>query len=206
VVGKRCAISGVPNFLDNTLQPWREKLAHAAKGHGALEEALEARAIKEILSLSVAGKGRVEEIRKLYPFGMSADVMKSILADTRLALHQTTLVTRAVIATLCGLLGIGLFYAVFFTGFEAEHTVRWTRTNSFALDVAILGAALGCAWALLNLATFVALRRRFPQLHLAYAQKIGKTGYCMLGGIAMAFAAIIAIAPLKPLWLAALLR
>ena len=101
VVGKRCAISGVPNFLDTPLQPWCDKLHQAAIGKASLEPAIEARALHEILSLTVSGKGRIEEVRRLYPFGLSPAAMTSILADMHLALNKTTLKIRAVIAVLC---------------------------------------------------------------------------------------------------------
>lgn len=205
-VGKRCAISGVPPFLDEPLQPWRGKLHEARLGKGSLEEALTARALREIMSLTIAGKGRIEEVRRLYPYGLSGEAMNSLLADTQLALNRTTLKTRTVIAVLCAVVCAGLFYLWFVAGFEARVTMGWMRYNGLAADVALLGGALAASWGALNFSTRFVLRQRFPQHALALQQKIGKTGYGMLGGIAAAFILCLLLAPVKPLWLAMLMR
>ncbi|MDR3451130.1 MAG: hypothetical protein P4M15_15530, partial [Alphaproteobacteria bacterium] len=68
------------------------------------------------------------------------------------------------------------------------------------------GAALAASWALLNFAARIVLKRRFPKLAIALKQKIGKTGYTMLAGVAAAFVACLLLAPYKPLWLALLMR
>ncbi|MDR3449321.1 MAG: hypothetical protein P4M15_06185, partial [Alphaproteobacteria bacterium] len=87
-VGKRCALMGVPNFLDDALAPGREKLKQAAGGHGALESALDLRALREILALSVSGRGTPEAVRKIYPFGLSNEAVSEILTHTRLAINK----------------------------------------------------------------------------------------------------------------------
>lgn len=205
-VGKRCAITGVPNFLDGPLEPWRDKLRLAAQGKGRLEEALEARAINDVLSLFVAGKNRVQDVRRLYPFGLSAEVMTALLSDVHLALNRTTLKTRAVIAALCGLLCAALFYALFFAGVEARLTFGRARYVALAFDPTVLCAALGASWAILNFSTRFVLQRRFPQMQHALQQKIGKTGWAMLGGIAVVFIVFLWLAPVKPLWLGMFMR
>jgi hypothetical protein len=205
-VGKRCALSGVPPFLDAPLQPWRDKLHQVGQGKASLEEAVSARALREILSLTVAGKDRIEEVRRLYPFGLSPDVMNSMLTDMRLALNKTTLKIRTVIALLCvGVCG-ALFYGWFGTGLEARTTLHWSRVNGCAADSALLLLALAASWAVLNFSTRFVLMRRFPQLVLALQQKIGKTGYGMLSGVTAAFILFVTLAPIKPLWLSFLMR
>ncbi len=199
-VGKRCAIMGVPNFLDDTLKFWREKLHQAALGKGPLEEALEVRALKEILALAVSGKGTVEEVRKLYPFGLSAEAITGSLSDTRLALNAVTLKTRAIIAALCAATCAGLFYLLFVKGSHARITAGWNAAMVGGADLIILCLALGASWAILNFSTRFVLQKRFPQLSVALQQKIGKTGYAMLGGIVAAFVLFILLSPVKPLW------
>ncbi len=206
VVGKRAAIIGVPNFLDASLQLWNDKLRQAALGKTPLSEALEVRALKEILSLTVSGKGYVENIRKLYPYGLSIDCIKSILNDMRLALNKVTLKTRALIAVLCTVVCLALFYVVFAFGIETQLTIRQGRLASFIFDLVLLSATLSASWAILNFSTRFVLQRRFPQLKLALQQKIGKTGYSMLGGIILAFVACILLSPIKPLWLISVLH
>jgi hypothetical protein len=197
-VGKRCALLGIPNFLDTALQPWRDKLHRLA-----LDEAIEARALKEILSLTVAGKGRLNEIRKLYPLGLSPEAIESIVADMQAALNKTTLKTRAVIAALCGIVSTMFFYFLFVAGFEILLTRNWSRFAEAAIDIGLLAATLGASWACLNFSTRFVLKKRFPQLTLSLKQKIGNTGFGMLGTIILLFVLCMTLAPMKPLWLAA---
>lgn len=200
-LGKRCAISGVPNFLDSSLRPWLEKLRLAALGTAPLESALDARAIDEILSLTVAGKGQAKEVRRLYPFGLSAEVVSALLTYTRLALNKTTLKFRAATAVLCVALSAAFFYALFFEGIEWGVTLAWNRYAAFGFDLAALAAALGISWAVLNFTIRFILKGRFPKRTYALTQKIGKIGYGMFAGIAVAFVVVLFLAPVKPLWL-----
>jgi hypothetical protein len=199
--GKRCVITGVPFFLDASLQPWREKLEQAAKGKGSLDDAITVRALKEILALIVAGKGHTNEVRRLYPFGLSPNVITSILSDTRLALNRTTLHTRSIVAASCSVVSTILFYVFFVLGFETKVTTDLKLSIRAAIDTSVLITALAASWAILNFATRFALRRRFPQLQMAVKQKIGKTGLTMLGGITICFIATLVLTPLRPLWL-----
>ena len=200
-VGKRCALVDVPTFLDEPLTPWRDKLHLAAEGKATLESAIEARAIKDVLSLTIAGKGNLKEVRKVYPFGLSQEAIKSLLADTDAALKKTTVKTRAIIATLCVALCIGLFYKLYATGFLTWMTMGKSRLASFATDMTVLTLALGSSWLVLNFTTRAVLRRRFPTFIFALQQKIGKIGLSMLSGIVIAFALFIRLSPLPSAWL-----
>ena len=204
-VGKRCALSGVPNFLDTSLKPWRDKLRLAAVGQAPLEDAIEARALNDILSLTVAGKDRERDARRLYPFGLSSEALAAILTDMRLALKKTTLKTRTVMAVLCFALSAAFFGLLFEGGIEGGMTFGWNRYAGLGFDFAALTCALGASWMIVNFSTRFALQRRFPRLPHALQQKIGKTGYSMLGAITAAFVTLLFLAPVKPLWLAWLL-
>jgi hypothetical protein len=206
VFGKRGIIFGVPNFLDASLQPARDTLRAAATGKGPLEAALATRAISEIFALVTAGKGRTDQVRKLYPFGLSAEAITVILADTHLALNQATLKIRTMIAVACVLLCAGLFDRLLMTGFFARATAPLGGIGSLIASLGLLAAAGGISWALLNFATRAILRKRFPALPLALRQKIGKTGLLMLGGIVVIFIALMLLAPVRVLGLAVLLR
>ncbi len=200
-VGKRCVIVGVPPFLDLSLKPWMEKLHLAALGKAPLDFALQARAIKEIFSLVVSGKGNMREIRKYYPYGLSSGTLESMLSDMKDALREMTLTARWLAAALCASLSAGFFYVLFPNGLEYRLMQNAGPLASFGFDVAALAAAFGAGWAALNFSARFALRRRFPQSPLALKQKIGKTGYALFAVIAAAFFAAIALAPLKPIWL-----
>jgi hypothetical protein len=204
VVGKRCAISGVPAFIDDTIKPWRDKLHQAALANAPLEEALEVRAIKEILALTVSGNGRSDEVRRLYPFGLSTEAITSILTDTKLALNVATLKTRSIIAASCSVICVIAFYALFMTDAHESFTLGWQSITVAGTDIAILALALGLSWAVLNFSTRFVLQRRFPQLSVALQQKIGKTGASMLGGITAGYLLFILLSSIKPLWLVSL--
>lgn len=204
--GKRCMLMGVPNFLDDTLKPWREKLHQAAQGTATLDEAMQGRALREILALTMSGKGRAEEVRKVYPFGLSTEAIASILADLQLALNHVTLKTRAMIAALCAGICAAFFYFMFMTDSHAQLTHGMANPIVLGLDSAILAAALGISWATLSFSTRLVLQKRFPQHAVALQQKIGKTGFVMLGAIIAAFAIILLFAPMKPLWLTIFMR
>jgi len=201
-VGKRCAITGVPNFLDHALKPWRDKLRMAAFGHTSLEEALGARALKEILSLSVAGHENEKDVRRLYPFGMSSEVIGTILHDMHLAVKKTTLKTRTIMALFCGAAASAIFYVYFFKGLEEKLMFGMNPNIAMGIDFGVLAAALAASWMILNFSTRLALQSRFPQMKYALKQKTGKTGLSMLGGISAMFVLILLLSPLKPLWLA----
>jgi len=201
-VGKRCAISGIPNFLDHTLKPWRDKLRMAAFGQTPLEEALGARALKEILGLSVAGKGNEKDVRRLYPFGLSSEVIGTILSDLHLAVKKTTLKTRTIMALFCGAAASAFFYIFFMKGLEGHLMLGVNPNLAMALDFAVLALALGVSWVILNVSTRLALQSRFPQMQYALKQKTGKTGISMLAGIGAMFLLFLLLAPVKPLWLA----
>ncbi len=204
--GKRCAISGVPNFLDLSLKPWRDKLHLAAFGQAPLEEALKARAIKEIFSLVVGGKGSEREARRLYPFGLSSEAISTMLNDLALALKKATLATRTIIALICGGLCAAFFYAFFVKGLDGRLMVWGRFGNDIALDALVLAAAFLISWLALNFSTRLVLQCRFPQMPHALQQKIGKTGLTMFAGIALTYVFFLLLAPVKPLWLAQLLQ
>ncbi|MDE1902072.1 MAG: hypothetical protein KGI37_10585 [Alphaproteobacteria bacterium] len=206
VFGKRGAMMGVPPFLDEPLQRWRDKLRAAAAGKAALGDALDARAMRDILALTVAGRGRIEPLRKLYPFGLSEGAMKTMLADMRLALNRATLKTRAVIAAASAALCAALFYLAMMTGFAAHLCAGLPAAAGAGIYMAMLAAGLTASWGALNFSTRLVLKKRFPQLQFAMQQKIGKTGYAMLAGIVAIFILMMMLSPAKPLWLGLLLR
>jgi hypothetical protein len=118
-----------------------------------------------------------------------------------LAINQTTLKTRAIIAVLCVVIGAIVFDRLMMNGFLAVATKGGGAFAGFAVYLAVLAAALGISWATLNFSARFVLKKRFPQLTFALQQKIGKTGISMLAGISVAFVGFLLLAPVKPLWL-----
>ncbi|MDD4616343.1 MAG: hypothetical protein PHW76_04400 [Alphaproteobacteria bacterium] len=204
-VGKKCVLSGIPNFLDLTLKPWREKLHLAALGRGPLEDAMGARAVQDLLNLSLAGKANEKEVRKLYPFGLSSEAIQSMLRDVREGLKRATLRTRAGVASFCVLASALFFFVFFMQGFEARLTQNADTRTVFWIDFGALLAALAASWTILTLSIRFSLQRRFPSMKHSLQQNIGGIGLGMVGAIMAAYAALLLLSPVRPAWLISLL-
>lgn len=199
--GKKGLFLDLPPFLDKSLQPWREKLKKAVHGQATLEPALEARAIREALMLTLSGRGTPQELKKIYTIGFSQDAMKEILSDLQLALKRFTLQTRSVVAIACVALSAALFAGIFLTPLHDQLTGSLNWRVVIPIDLALPAMCMGLGWLILSSSIRFVLQRRFPKLQLAFRQKIGKTGWSMLGGIAAVYIIILALAPVKPAWI-----
>jgi hypothetical protein len=197
-VGKRCVLSGVPNFLDFTLRPWREKLHAAALGQASVDDALGARAVKDVLCLVVAGNGTERHVRRAYPFGMSSEAILAMIKDMRLALKKKTQNTRAAVALACFLIWGAVFFAHFVKGLAVGDLAN---VQAFGADLTLLAVALISSWVALNLAARVVLKQYLPDAPYALQQAVGKIGLGMFLGITAAFVVSLLLAPVKPLWL-----
>lgn len=185
--GKRCSLLNVPPFLDEALQPWREKLDQAARGNGPIEPAIEVRALREALSLHIRSKGQVKELRRLYSVGLSTEVMQEIFTNLRRALNRFTLHHRTLIAVLGGTLSTALFFSVFLTSLHQRLTENWSHGATTFANFALLISAMLLSWLALGYAARISLKKRFPNLTVPFQQETGKTGYTMLAGIAVAW-------------------
>lgn len=203
--GKRCYIMGVPPFLNISLKPWLDRLKQAVSGAGALEPVLEARALREIMALTVAGRGRADEVRRLYPYGLSPETIKTVLSDLRLALNRVTLKTRSVIAGASVLVAALLFHFSFAAGWLNAGILGRNTGLSLLATLILPVLVAGLAWAGLSYATHLVLKKRFPSMQLAVKQKIGKTGLSMIAAIVGVYILFLLLAPVKPLWLAVIL-
>ncbi len=204
--GKKGLMSGLPAFLDESLRPWREHLARAAKGTEPLDKALEARALREALALELEGKGDPKALRRLYPIGLSPDAAKDILRQTSLAVRHITVLARGTAAALSVMCAAGLFAALFLTPWRAQLVQMVESSNLIAaFDLLLPLGVLGLSWFGLTHATRWTLRRRYPRTNVALGQKIGWIGYSALTVILLSYAVVLAMAPAKPAWLLRLL-
>jgi hypothetical protein len=208
VFGKRGFLMGVPPFLDEALQSPRGSLAHAADGEDTFDAALEARAIREALIIDLRGKGGdVKELRRLYPIGLSPAAAASILKDMKRALTYFTKRVRVIAAVTGSLIGVGILAGWFLTPLNAVLTRNMPIALGALADGLMFALALGFGWVLLSKAVQIALRRRFPHLHMHITMRrpIGPVGYTMLTFTALAGIATMFLAPLRPVWLETLL-
>jgi hypothetical protein len=205
VFGKRSMLMGVPAFLDDSLQPWRERLKEASRGLVPLDAALEARAIRDALMLELSGQGDVKNYRKLYSVGFSPNAMQEILTDMRRALNYYTRHVRVAVAIGGGLLAAGLLAGFMLLPWHAQMQQGWPWTAGLLSDLVFVAVLMGLSWAALSGSMRVALRRRFPNRKISLRRNVGKTGWIMLGGIATSWLLMLVFMPAPPLWLSYLM-
>ncbi|MDD5587207.1 MAG: hypothetical protein PHY92_09710 [Alphaproteobacteria bacterium] len=181
--GKRGLMSGIPSFLDESLKPWREHLARAAEGTESLDKALEARALREALDLKLSGKDLVNDLRRLYPIGLSSKTAGEILDHMEKALRRITLRERLIVAVLSLFLSAALFTGLFLTPLHAAITKNLTPRFVLLVESLLPAAAIGLSgFAFVHAAKWV-LQRRYPRSDVRLTQSIGRIGYGTLAGI-----------------------
>lgn len=205
IFGKRGVMMNVPPFLDEALEPWRNKLKQAVAGKAPLEQALEARAIREVFGFEITGKGSVKELRRIYSIGLSNQVAQEIFTHMRLALNVITFKLRSGIAAAWVFVAAGLFWT-WFTSLRQQIVPVPAIAQGGLCDMALLLAVMVSGWLSLSSAIRFILQRRFPQFRIPLQHKIGKTGYAMLTGIVLAFIAIVFLEPHKPVWIELLMH
>jgi len=189
--GKQGRLSGVPAFLDESLAPARLKLASAAKTGSSLHAALATRAIKDAFELVVSGKNKVNDLRRLYPVGLSAEAAQEIMANLNLCFRNSTARTRLIVSGLCVLVSTALFGGMFMTPLFT-HLTQMTGTMGAPLIKALMPlAALSASWFTLQQSAKSVLRRQYAGLKIAGRQSIGRTGYAALGTIAALYLALL---------------
>ena len=201
--GKKGSLMGVPTFLDTALESAREALRQTAQGQNHFNEATKTRLMRDALALLLTGSNTVNDLRRIYPLGLSAEVAAEILANMRRALNNTTKSRRILVAVLCMIASAALFGGVFMTDIHAMLTQNLLPMMQLGVDIAVLGTALLVSWFVLSSSAALALRKRFDG-KTALLQSTGKAGAIMAAGITALFAAAVALAPVKPMWLSLL--
>ena len=199
--GLRGALLAVPPFLDDVLAPALEALQQTAKGKARIEAALGFRIMKEALALQLQSKGTAQELRRLYPIGLSPDMGKRILQAMRQSLNQITLRMRSAVAAGSAVISGGIFAGLFDTSLHNGLTTGWPPALVAAFDFGVLMAACFGGWLALSSATRLWLHRRFPNMKVPVIQQTGKTGYMMIGGMVALFALAVILCPHKLVWM-----
>jgi hypothetical protein len=192
--GKKCVLLGVPAFLDDVIEPWRDKLKQATLGKTVLEAALEVRVIRDALALDLNGKGQVFELRRKYPLGLSPDVTKEIMTNIRLAINRYTLRIRTLVAVTCSLLSTLIFTIVLASPLRAKVIQSLSSTSTLMFDIIFPMIITALSWVTLNASTRFVLKRRFRNQPVSLHQKLGKTGHTMLAVIVIIYLIIYATA------------
>ena len=197
--GKRCVLGGVPYFLDDALSLARDNLARTARGIAKIESATSARAIRDSIALHISGKSTVNDLRRLYPYGLSPEVAKEITTNAKLAISRTTLRLRMIAAAVITAVGLGGTAFLYLTPLHAQLTQGQPLRVIMMADLAFPALLAIAGWVFLGLAARMALKNKFPSLKQVFIQKTGKTGMAMMVVLVLGWAGILYLS--KSLWL-----
>ncbi|HAX90878.1 MAG TPA: hypothetical protein DCY07_01530, partial [Rhodospirillaceae bacterium] len=186
-VGKLARLSGVPAFLDESLTDARRELVRAAHGAVPLEQTLTVRVLSDALKLALTGKVTPNDLRRLYPVGLSGEAAKEIMDNMTLALKTETRSTRIMTAILCIIISGAVFAGVLMTSFLSALPSITALLVKAALPVIVLGVN----WAILTQTARWGLKRKFPTIAMTSKQNIGRTGYATLAAILVLYGAIV---------------
>ncbi len=186
-LGKNGRLSNVPLFLDRSLEKARKTLAQAAKGHGSLEKISGFRLIREAQSLVLSRKTSPNDLRRLYPVGLSGAAAQEIMKNSGLALKHFTSNARLVVSSAAVLLSAALFSGFFLFPPAASFLQTLSPQMLLALKIFLPAATLGGTWLALHSAARYALKRRYPKAKIAATQQIGRIGVSTLVFIAVLY-------------------
>lgn len=190
VFGKRQRLFGVPSFIDDSLKPWRDQLADAAKGKGSLSTALEARLIKDALQLTLNGKGQPNELRRLYPIGLSESTALLILHHLRQALTRATRNVRLASAATVAAVSFGALFLLLNSALLTP-LARLREPLGYALHGGVLILMLATVWLALNQATRWILAKKFGLQGIGLRQNIGAIGIATMGLVVLGYGLLL---------------
>lgn len=193
--GKRGMLFNMPAYLDKALQPFRTHLARATTDSDALGKALKARAMMDALNLKLEGKTNPNDLRRLYPVGLSIDMAKEIMKLMDAALRHMTARLRLIVAGISFLLGAGamawLYLTPLYLNLAFGHSLFYIRM----LDIAPPLAVMAASWFGMAYAMRWALNRKFPGVKIRLSQNLGKTGYIAVGALGLSYFVIRHLLP-----------
>ena len=181
--GKQGKLSGLPAFLDEALAGARLHLDKAAKGREPLEMALSARAIKDAFGLVLSGKTHPNDLRRLYPVGLSGETAQEIMQNLGLYFRNSTARTRMIASFVYLVICAGGFAALCYSPLLPALTVTLGKPLTGLVKMLVLMTALAGYWQTLRMAARSKISKQFNQAQISMAQTFGRTGYATLGVI-----------------------
>jgi len=189
--GKLGKLSGIPPFLDSSLQEARKHLADAVAGREPIEMALGARAMNEAFGLVLAGKTHPNELRRLYPVGLSGQAAQEIMKNLTQYFRKATARTRLIVSTVCVLVSAMAFCGLFFTSAFNTLAAMGGKLLVAAIKGGFLATALGATWLALQLGARSALSKQLKGTKVAAQQSLGRTGATALGIMTLLYLIIL---------------
>jgi len=195
--GKKARLTGVPAFLDQSLKTQREYLLNASKGKTKIETALKARVMKDALKLSLSGKTHPNNLRMIYPVGLTGNTAKEIMKHMGLALKKETMKVRTISASLCTIMSVSIFASIFMTSFYKETHTQYKASAMIAGEIALPAITLLITWFTLHSFAKNILKHRFPSATIKTSPNIGTRGYIAMAIIIFSYIAMISYAKMN---------
>ena len=189
--GKNNRMAGVPLFLDAALESTVALLKALAKGHGKIDPILKARMMHNALSLTLQGKKHPNELRRLYPVGLSAKIAKEIMTNMSLAVRNITRKTRIIVGSIFTLLAIGVFAGLFLTPLYAQMTTGWNPFLLYTVLALLPIITIGKCAVLLLYSSHHVLQKNFKKIKIGKTQPLGRAGYSLFAMIAASYLLIL---------------
>lgn len=188
VFGKKSRLLNVPAYLDRALEEARKILAAAARGEADIEKTSSFRLMREALSLALKGKTSPNDLRRLYPVGLSPQAAQEIMRAMGLALKALTARAR-LIASLAFVIGsAGVFAGFFFSGLPSFLAERFGEKGLLTVEILLPLLTIGIAWTGLLQTAQGSLKRKYPEASVGGQQDLGRRGAAALAVILMVYA------------------
>jgi len=189
--GKNKKLAGVPAFLDQGLREARKNLTGAVAGRIPLEMALSTRAINDAFSLILSGKTHPNNLRRLYPVGLSGEAAQEIMENLVQLFRRSTMRTRLIVSSVSLVLCLAAFTGLSFSSAFANLATMGGTYLVIPIKILIPMIALSVTWLALQQASKAALRKQLKQAKIAAPQSIGRTGAAALGVILLLYLIIL---------------
>ncbi len=188
--GKKGYLSGVPAFLDAALTSKLNDLQAVADGHGSIDKLLKIKLISDGLKLVLQRKTNPNDLRRLYPVGLSADMATKIMGLLIKALKNVTRTQRLMTAILGTGLSAGIFYALFLSPLRTQLVASISDKTLLVTEVVTPLLLVAATYLGIEAVAKNALKRRYPDVPIPAGQDIGKIGYVAIAVIFALYAAM----------------
>lgn len=119
LLGLKCVILDLPNFLDTALDEPVARFEAGVKQPGTLSKALEIRVCREAFGLLQLKDTNAKMLRQLYPCGLSVEMAQRILDMVRKLVHSQTIIARIIAAAVSVFLFVAVDYGIITSGGRA---------------------------------------------------------------------------------------
>jgi hypothetical protein len=142
IIGEKAAIRDIPAFLDPVFDQELNAIGKKMGGSSALERAIKLRAMRDLFGLMQQG-GEIETaFRRLYPFGLSPEMIQRMQTTLlKVTQEKTFLVRAAASGFLLAILG-GIFYGIFASGVRAQLAHALFPAAAYLFDAFICGLSI----------------------------------------------------------------